>query len=153
MLRQEAGALARNEDGVGCIDNLELEVKLKDNQPVQKNYISIPKPLYGEVKEYLEDLINHNWISKSRSAYSSPMVCVRKKDGSLRLCIDYRELNKKTHPDRQPIPRIQDILNGLGGNKWLTVLDQGKAYHQGFMTENSRPPHCIRCSLGIVSME
>ena len=67
------------------------------------------------------------------------MVCVRKKDRSLRLCIDHRELNKKAYPERQPIPRIQDILNGLGGNKWFTVLDQGKAYHQGFMAEGSRP--------------
>ena len=91
------------------------------------------------MKEYIEDLINRNWISKSHSAYSSPMVCVRKKDGSLRLCIDYRELNRKTYPERQPIPRIQDILNGLGGNKWFTVLDQGKAYHQGFVADKSRP--------------
>ena len=139
MLRREAGAFARNDDDVGCVENLELEIQLKDNEPVQKNYISIPKPLYGEVKEYLEDLINRNWICKSRSAYCSPMVCVRKKDGSLRLCIDYRELNKKTYPERQPIPRIQDILNGLGGNKGFTVLDQGKAYRQGFMAEESRP--------------
>lgn len=139
MLRQEAGAFARNDNDVGCVENLELEIQLKDKEPVQKNYISIPKPLYGEVKDYLEDLINRNWICKSRSSYSSPMVCVRKKDGSLRLCIDYRELNKRTYPERQPIPRIQDILNGLGGNKWFTVLDQGKAYHQGFMAEESRP--------------
>ncbi|PFX27046.1 Transposon Ty3-G Gag-Pol polyprotein [Stylophora pistillata] len=137
MLRQEAGAFARNDDDVGCVENLVLDIQLKDNEPVQKNYISIPKPLYGEVKEYLEDLINRNWICKSRSAYSSPMVCVRKRDGSLRLCIHYRELNKKTYPERQPIPRIQDILNGLGGNKKFTVLDQGKAFHQGFMTEES----------------
>jgi len=95
ILRQEAGAFARSVDDVVCVENLELEIQLKDNQPVQKNYISIPKPLYAEVKEYLEDLINRNWICNSRSAYSSPMVCVRKKDGSLRVCIDYRELNKK----------------------------------------------------------
>ena len=139
MLQEEADAFARDENEVGCIDNLELEINLSDDQPVRKNYVSIPKPLYGEVKEYIEDLINRNWISKSHSAYSSPMVCVRKKDGSLRLCIDYRELNRKTYPERQPIPRIQDILNGLGGNKWFTVLDQGKAYHQGFVADKSRP--------------
>ena len=52
MQRQEAGAFARNDDDVGCVENLELEIQLKDNEPVQKNYISIPKPLYGEVKEY-----------------------------------------------------------------------------------------------------
>ena len=72
-----------NDDEVGCVENLELEIQLKDNDPVRKNYISIPKPLYGEVREYLEDLINRNWICKSRSAYSSSMICVRKKDGSL----------------------------------------------------------------------
>jgi len=85
MIREEAGTFARDENEVGCIDNLELNINLKDDQPVQKNYVSIPKPLYGEVKEYIEDLINRNWISKSCSVYSSPMVCVRKKDGSLRL--------------------------------------------------------------------
>ena len=82
MLQQEAGAFARNDDDVGCVENLELEIQLKDNEPVQKNYISIPKPLYGEVKEYLEDLINRNWFSKSRSAYSSPIVCIRKRVGA-----------------------------------------------------------------------
>ena len=46
-------------------------------------------------------------------------------------------LTEKTYPERQPIPRIQDILNGLGGNKGLTVLDQGKAYHQGFVAEKA----------------
>ena len=54
------------------------------------------------------------------------------------MCNDYRALNKKTYPDRQPIPRVQDILNGLGGNSWFSTLDQGKAYHQGFISENSR---------------
>ena len=114
-------AFARNNNDVGCIENLELEIQQKDNKPVQKNYmyISIPKPLYGEVKEYLEDMINQNWNCKSCSAYSSPMVCICKKDGSLRLCIDYQELNKKTYPEQQMIPRIQDILNGLGSNKWF----------------------------------
>ncbi|CAG2255280.1 unnamed protein product [Mytilus edulis] len=66
------------------------------------------------------------------------MVCARKKDGSLRLCIDNRELNKKTIADRQPIPRIQDVLDSLGGKQWFTVPYQGKAYHQGFMDEKKK---------------
>ncbi|KAJ8365456.1 hypothetical protein SKAU_G00142870 [Synaphobranchus kaupii] len=49
------------------------------------------------------------------------------------------DLNRKTHPDRQPIPRVQDIMDGLGGNSWFSLLDQGKAYHQGFIAEKSRP--------------
>ena len=54
------------------------------------------------------------------------MACVRKKDGSLRLCIDYRELNKKIMPDRMPIPRIEDVLENLGGHKYFSTLDMSK---------------------------
>lgn len=72
--------------------------------------------LYEEKKYYLLDLIAQGWIGKSHSAHASPVVCVRKKCGSLHLCIEYRELNHKTHPDRQPIPRLQDVMDGLGGN-------------------------------------
>jgi hypothetical protein len=53
--------------------------------------------------------------------------------------VDYRELNKKTHVDRHPIPRIQETLDNLGGNSWFSVLDQGKAYHQGVLTPESQP--------------
>lgn len=139
MLREEAGAFARDDHDMGCITDLKMHIRLQDDRPVQKTYLSIPPPLYGEVKSYLRDLIERGWIEKSESPYSSPVVCVRKKDGSLRLCIDYRELNQKTIPDRQPIPRIQDVLDGLGGNRWFSTLDQGKAYHQGFVEEESRP--------------
>ncbi len=128
-----------NDEDVGCIPSLELKIRLKDTTPVRRTYMSVPKPLHKEVKEYLEDLLNRGWITKSRSAYSSPMVCVRKKDGSLRLCCDYRELNQKSIPDRHPIPRIQDMLDSLSGSAWFSILDQGKAYHQGFLEENSRP--------------
>jgi hypothetical protein len=111
---------------------------LNDETPVQKNYTAVPRPLYPEVKSYVEDLLNKNFIRKSTSPYSSPVVGVRKKDQTLRLCIDYRELNKKSIPDRHPIPRIQETLDSLGGNSWFSVLDQGKAYHQGFMSEESQ---------------
>ena len=103
-----------------------------------KPYRKIPTQIYSEVKEYIEDLLTNKWIKTSYSSYASPMVCVRKKDGTMRLCIDYRELNKKIHPDRMPIPRIQDILDNLGGQKYFTTLDMSKAYHQGYMDKDSR---------------
>lgn len=139
MLRDECETFARNEQDIGCIPELELDITLNDNTPVQKRYISIPKVLYSEVKQYLEDMLNQKFIARSKSPYSSPVVCVRKRDGTLRLCIDYRELNQKTVADRHPIPRIQETLDNLGGCAWYSVLDQGKAYHQGFVSEGSRP--------------
>lgn len=67
--------------------------------------------MHAEVNHYIEDLLNREWITKSQSNYSSPVVCVRKKNGGLRLCVDYRELNRKTVPDRHPIPWIQETLD------------------------------------------
>ena len=139
LLRDEADTFARNEDDVGTVPDLKMDINLISNEPVQKNYLSIPRPLYPEVKAYVEDLLNRGFIRKSKSPFSSSVVCVRKKDGGMRLCIDYRELNKKSVPDRHPIPRIQEALDSLGGKSWFSVLDQGKAYHQGFIGEDSQP--------------
>lgn len=139
MLREEAASFSKSDDDIGCIDGLQLTIKLTDTIPVARTYQSVPRPLYKEMKDYLHDLIAQGWVKQSNSSYSSPVVCVRKKDGSLRLCIDYRELNRKTTPDRQPIPRVKDIMDSLGGNSWFSLLDQGKAYHQGFMAKESRP--------------
>ena len=71
------------------MEDLQLNINLSDSHPV-KNYTAIAKPLYPEVKQYVEDLLNRGWVRKSRSAYSSPVVCVWKKDGSLRPCVDFR---------------------------------------------------------------
>ena len=139
VLHEECDAFSRDEGDIGHAVDLELHIPLLDTTPVQASYNSIPSPLYQEVKDYLADLIGKDFIRKSKSPYSSPMVCVRKRDGTLRLCIDYRKVNNKTVKQAEPIPRIQDTLNQLAGSQWFTVLDQGKAYHQGNVSESSKP--------------
>ena len=138
LLTEECEVFAEDKNDIGQIDNFKLKLNLKDETPVQKAYRSIPKHLYSELKIYIEDLLTNKWIRNYYSSYASPMVCVRKKDGTMRLCIDYRELNKKIIPDKMPIPRINDILDNLGGNTYFSTLDMTKAYHQGFMHENSQ---------------
>ena len=103
-----------------------------------RRYTIIPKPLFPEVKQHIEDLLNCSWIKHSKSAYSSPVVCVRKLDGSLHLCMDFRELNHRMFADRHPLPRVQTTLENLSGSKWFSLLDQGCTYHQGFMDEQSQ---------------
>ena len=83
------------------------------------------------------EVIEESGSIKHDLEHSSPMVCVRKKDGGLRLCIDFRKLNKKTIPDMQPIPRVQDILDNLHGQSWFKTLDMSQAYHQGEISEKS----------------
>ena len=115
-----------------------MEINLKDSKPVQLNYNSVPQNLYNELKMYIEDLLSKKWIVYSSSSYSSPVVVVRKKDGSIRMCCDYRKLNVKTIPGRYPVPRIHNIIDNLGGNQYFTLLDQSKAYHQLHLHPDSR---------------
>ena len=120
---------------IGDIQDFQMPINLVDQVPVNASYRKIPPNLYNEVRNYIEDMRTNGWIRESFSSYSSPIVCVRNKDGSFRLCIDYRKLNAKTIPDSQPIPRMQDILDSLGGAKWFSTLDMSKAYHQGYIDE------------------
>ena len=135
---EENVAFARDDNDIGSAEDLQMEINLMDTVPVQHTYTSIPKPLYKEVREHIEDMSVKGWIRKSKSAYSSPLVCIRKKDGSLRICVDFCQVSSKTVPDKQSIPKVQDILNNLGGNKWFTVLDQARAYYQGYIAEEHR---------------
>ncbi len=138
MLSEESEAFAKSKYDIGHIKDFKLEIKLTDDIPVVEPYRKIPPSFYQEVKDHIHNLLANGWIRQSFSQYSSPMVCARKKCGGLRLCIDYRKINLKTIPDRQPIPRIQDILDSLHGNTWFSTLDMSQAYHQGTLHEDAR---------------
>ena len=138
MLKEVQNVFSKSDSDIGDIQDFNIEIHLTDKIPVKEAYRKIPRQMYSEVKNYIDDLISNGWVRQSWSSYSSPIVCVRKKDGGMRLCIDYRRLNAKTIPDAQPIPRIQDILDSLGGKQWFTTLDMSKAYHQGYIAEEFR---------------
>ena len=138
VLRKCEDIFSKDDSDIGEIKDFKMSINLVDKVPVNAAYRKIPPHLFAEVQSYVEDLRTNGWIRESYSSYSSPIVCVRKKNGQMRLCIDYRALNAKTIPDSQPIPRIQDILDALGGSQWFSTLDMSKAYHQGYIDEESR---------------
>ena len=70
LLCEEQNSFSRNDDDIGIVPDLQLNINLTDNIPVQKNYVAVPRPLYPEVKAYIEDLLNKNFIRKSTSPYS-----------------------------------------------------------------------------------
>lgn len=87
MLREESGCFSRCDSDIGCIEKLQLKISLKNQEPVARNYMSVPKPLYEEIKDYLVDLLAQGWIEKSQSAYAFPVVCVREKNVVLFTCV------------------------------------------------------------------
>ena len=77
-------------------------------------------------------------IEPSVSPWNSPIVPVMKKDGGLRMCLDYRQLNKVTIPDRHPVPNLSDSIFGLFGTKFFSRLDLVKSYYQIPIAEECR---------------
>ncbi len=138
MLYEERDVFCNSTETWGDAPEFQMELNLTDNVPVFVPHRQIPRPFYEEVKNFINDLITNKWIRESKSSYSSPIVCVRKPCGGLRMCIDYRLLNKKIVADKMPIPRVQELFDGLHGQEWFSTLDMTKAYHQGYMKEEFR---------------
>ena len=102
------------------------------------------EPLKEEVKSWLEQGI----IRPSNSPWSSPVVPIRKPDGSLRLCVDYRKLNKITTPDPYPIPRIDDLIDELNSAKYLTKIDLNKGFLQIPVNPRDQPKTAFQTPWG-----
>ena len=79
LIREKALSFSTEDGDIGNILHTKMKIKLRDDVPVQRNYNGVPRPLYGEIKAYIEDLLNKQWIVESDSDYSSPVVAVRKK--------------------------------------------------------------------------
>jgi len=84
----------------------------------------------AELKKQLEDLLDKKFVRPSVSPWGAPVLLVKKKDGSMRLCIDYRQLNKVTIKNRYPLPRIDDLMDQLVGAHVFIKIDLRSGYHQ-----------------------
>jgi len=83
-----------------------------------------------ELKKQIEDLLEKKFIRPSASPWGAPVLLIKKKDGSSRLCVDYRQLNKLTIKNKYPLPRIDDLLDQLRGAAVFSKIDLRFGYHQ-----------------------
>ncbi|CAJ2637692.1 unnamed protein product [Trifolium pratense] len=84
----------------------------------------------NELKKQLEELLEKRFVRPSVSPWGAPVLLVKKKDGSMRLCIDYRQLNKVTIKNKYPLPRIDDLMDQLVGACVFSKIDLRSGYHQ-----------------------
>ena len=110
-----------------------------DAVPIKQRPCRPPRAFEQEEEKIIKDQLDASIIRESTSAWSSPLVYVKKRDGITRQCVDYRKLNDVTRKDAYPLPLIKDCLDCLGGAKIFSTLDLQSGYWQLELKEEDRP--------------
>ena len=124
-------SVSREDSRVTPAREIEFNINLiPDTTPISKAPYRMAPAELKELKVQLEEMLEKGLIRPSTSPWGAPVLFVRKKDGTLRLCIDYRELNKVTVKNKYPLPRIDDLFDQLEGSSVYSKIDLRTGYHQ-----------------------
>ncbi|KAF0738901.1 hypothetical protein Ae201684P_008866 [Aphanomyces euteiches] len=133
----------------GRTDRIKCTINTGNAAPIK----SAPFPVSQREGELMEAEIRQyeelGLIRPSTSPWASPVLMIRKPDGSIRLCIDYRKLNDVTIKDRYPMPRVDDLLDVLGKSKYFSTTDVASGYWNVRMDEDSIPKTAFICKFGL----
>lgn len=150
---QRSDVFSTHEFDVGCSKNMQHSIKTTDDKPFRERSRRLPPADLEALREHLCELKGAGIITESRSPYASPIVVVRKKSGKIRMCVDYRTLNRRTVPDQYTVPKIEDALTCLNGSKWFSVLDLRSGYYQVPMNEYDKEKTAFICPLGFYQFD
>ncbi|GJR81862.1 putative reverse transcriptase domain-containing protein [Tanacetum coccineum] len=135
--------------GLPPIREIEFRIELIPGAtPVAKSPYRLAPSKMEELSGQLKELQDKGFIRPSSSPWGAPVLFVKKKDGSFRMCIDYRELNKLTVKNRYPLPRIDDLFDQLQGSQFFSKIDLRSGYHQLRVHEDDIPKTAFRTRYG-----
>ncbi|GFX33571.1 retrovirus-related Pol polyprotein from transposon 412 [Trichonephila clavipes] len=130
LFQEFEDVFSRNSSDIGHTTVTQHRIDTADHPPIKQHPRRLPFAKQEEVGTLLREMQENDIIEPSSSPWTSPIVLVRKKDGSTRFCVDYRKLNDVTKKDSYPLPRIDDTLDTLSGHKWFSILDLKSGYWQ-----------------------
>nr|GFD11150.1 putative nucleotidyltransferase, ribonuclease H [Tanacetum cinerariifolium] len=117
--------------GIPQVHEVEFNIELIPGaEPISKAPYRMAPIELKDLEDQLRELLERGFIRPSVSPWGAPVLFVKKKDGSMRLCIDYYELNKITIRNRYPLPRIDDLFDQLQGAMHFSKIDLRSSYHQ-----------------------
>ena len=140
---------ARSDADLGVTSTVKMSIKTGNNSPIRHRPYRTPLNNRRIVDNAIDEMMKAGIIERSQSAWAFPLVVVKKKDGSERMCVDFRSLNKIVEPISFPIPRIDDILSQLGEAKYFTTLDLKSGYWQVRLDEESKKKTAFTCHKGL----
>jgi hypothetical protein len=130
LLRKYQKVFAGPNDPLGLTNLVEHRIDTGDARPIKQPYCRTDNTSQGIITHETYDMMGQELVENSDSPWASPVVLVKKKNGEVRFCIDYRRLNSVTRKDSYPLPRIEESLEALGGALWFITLDLKSGYWQ-----------------------
>ena len=138
LLNSHSNIFSTSSGDLGLTSLSEHKIETQDAVPIKQLPRRLPNALRPVVEEQVNEMLDNEVIKPSNSPWSSPVVLVRKKDGSWRFCIDFRKLNEVTVKDAFPLPQVADLVDSLSGHKYFSTLDLASGYWQVPVEESSQ---------------
>ena len=145
LFQEFSDIVSQVEDGLGCTPLLQHTIEA-EGSPLCQPYRHQNPAVRREEMAHVQQMLSSSVIRPSNSPWALPVVMVKKKDGSLWFCVDFRQLNAATVKDAHPIPRIDDLLDALHGAHWFSTLDLKSGYWQVPIQERNKEKTAFRTS-------
>ena len=153
VLMEYSEAFSKGDHDIGHFSAIQHHIHTGDASPIKQRMRRTPLGYADEEKEHLDKLLKAKVIEPSESEWASPSVLVRKRDGSVRWCIDMRKLNNVTIKDRFPLPLIEECVDALEGCMYFSTLDMASGYYQLEVSEEDRPKTAFVTKYGLFQFQ
>ena len=130
---------SKNDDDLSLTNLAEHKIEMTNSKPIKQPFRRVPLAFVNEEKQAIDKLLKQGVIRPSNSPWASPLCLVRKKDGSVRPCVDYRQINLQIRPDAFPVPKIDECIDALSGAKIFSTIDMTSSYLQVPVREEDNP--------------
>lgn len=138
LLKKYEDVFSTDTKSMGFTTLTQHEIDAQGAAPIKSKPYKVSQKEREIINEQIEEMLQHNIIRPSKSAWSSPIVLVKKRDGKIRFCVDYRKLNAVTKKRTYPMPNIDDLMTYLGNTKYFSTLDLYSGYWQVGIEEKSK---------------
>ena len=148
LLSEFSGTFSHGVNDLGRTDVVSHSIDTGQGPPFRQPLRRYPPAHLDAIRQHVSDMLDQGVIERARSPWASNVVLVKKKDGSLRCCIDYRQLNNQTRKDAYPLPRTDMCLDAMHGASWFSTFDLRSSYHQVGVDEADRDKTSFICREG-----